>query len=139
MTARTTTAFGIHSLPSEPATRSVEPVDGRRGRLQDQSAQPAHTNDIASVTTMSATRVKTTTLPLIAPRTMPRIRTPTTTRDADLLALALHQRRGDDVRDAIIAPIDRSMPPEITTIAWATAASASGRTAIARPWMPVAP
>ena len=28
--------------------------------------------------------------------------------------------------NAIIAPIERSMPPEMTTIAWATAARASG-------------
>ena len=40
---------------------------------------------------------------------------------------------------AIIDPIDRSRPPEMTTIAWATAARASGRTEIARPWMPVTP
>ena len=40
---------------------------------------------------------------------------------------------------AIIEPIDRSIPPEMTTMAWATAASASGSTAIARPWMPGSP
>jgi hypothetical protein len=40
---------------------------------------------------------------------------------------------------AIIDPIERSIPPEITTIAWAVAASARGRTAFARAWTPVGP
>ena len=40
---------------------------------------------------------------------------------------------------AICEPTDRSMPPEMTTIAWATAARASGRTEMARPWTPVTP
>ncbi len=34
---------------------------------------------------------------------------------------------------AMIDPIERSIPPEMTTIAWATAASARGSTEIARP------
>jgi hypothetical protein len=40
---------------------------------------------------------------------------------------------------AIIDPIDRSMPPEMTTMAWATAARASGSTEMPRPWMPGTP
>ena len=40
---------------------------------------------------------------------------------------------------AIIEPIERSIPPAITMTAWATAASARGRTEIARPWMPATP
>ena len=40
---------------------------------------------------------------------------------------------------AIIEPTDRSMPPEMTTMAWATAANASGRAPIARPWIWAAP
>ena len=38
---------------------------------------------------------------------------------------------------AIIEPIERSIPPEMTTTAWATAASASGRTEIAEALDPV--
>ena len=38
---------------------------------------------------------------------------------------------------AIIEPTDRSIPPEITTMACATAARASGRAEMARPWTPV--
>ena len=40
---------------------------------------------------------------------------------------------------AIIEPIDRSIPPAMTMIAWAIAASASGMPEIARFWTPVAP
>ncbi len=40
---------------------------------------------------------------------------------------------------AIIAAIERSMPPEMTTIACATVASASGAAAMDRAWMPVGP
>ena len=40
---------------------------------------------------------------------------------------------------AIIDPIERSIPPEMTTTAWATAASASGSTEMPRPWSAVAP
>ena len=41
--------------------------------------------------------------------------------------------------NAIIEPIERSIPPEITTMAWATAASARGSAPMARPWIPCAP
>ena len=40
---------------------------------------------------------------------------------------------------AMIEPIERSIPPEMTTIACPTAASARGSTALARPWMPGGP
>ena len=40
---------------------------------------------------------------------------------------------------AIIEPIERSMPPAITTMAWATAARTSGRTDVARPWIGIGP
>ena len=40
---------------------------------------------------------------------------------------------------AISAPTERSIPPEITTIAWPTAANARGSSEIARPWTPVTP
>ena len=40
---------------------------------------------------------------------------------------------------AIIEPIERSIPPDMTTIACATAARARGSTEIARPWMPATP
>ena len=40
---------------------------------------------------------------------------------------------------AIIDPTDKSIPPEMTTTACATAARARGKTEIARPWSPGAP
>ena len=42
------------------------------------------------------------------------------------LGLVLHQDAAVTLVRAIIEPIDRSMPPEMTTMAWATAAIASG-------------
>ena len=45
-------------------------------------------------------------------------------------------------RTAAVTPVsdmieatDRSIPPEMTMIAWAIAANATGRTPIARPWI----
>ena len=52
-----------------------------------------------------------------------------TTATAELVALALHRGRRDTLVSAIIEATDRSMPPEMTTIAWAIAAKASGSTA----------
>ena len=40
---------------------------------------------------------------------------------------------------AIMAPMERSIPPDMTTMAWATAASARGAIEMANPWMPVTP
>ena len=40
---------------------------------------------------------------------------------------------------AMIEPMERSIPPPMTTIACPTAASASGSTALARLWMPGGP
>ena len=109
------------------------------GDFSTSSAHPAQTNDIASVTTMSGTRVTTTRLPLIAPRTRPRTSTPTTTAMPNSSLWPFIREAATTLVRAIIEPIDRSIPPEITTIAWPTAASASGRTEIARPWIPVTP
>src|SRR3954447_23162175 len=80
-TTRTVTAaFGIHSLPSGPPTRprshAAAPPPGAD---RTSRAQPAHTNDIARVTTMSGTRVRTTRAPFTAPTASPRMSTPTTT------------------------------------------------------------
>ena len=78
---------------------------------------------------MSGTRVTTTRPPLIAPRSEAEAEHADDDDDAELLALALHQRRPTTTLvSAIIEPIERSIPPEITMIAWATAARASGST-----------
>ena len=89
---------------------------------------------------MSGTRVMTTRLPLMAPEQEPEQEDADDDDDPELLGLVLHEDGGDDAREGHHrAPIDRSIPPEMTTIAWATAASASGRTEMARPWMPETP
>ena len=90
------------------------------------SAAPAHTNDIASVTTMSGTRVMTTSTPLMMPRIETQHEHADDHRDRERLGLVLHETAAVTLVSAIIEPIDRSMPPEMTTIAWATAAIASG-------------
>ena len=65
---RTTAALGIHSLPSDPHDEVHEPARrAAAGRWRARAGRsPAQTNDIARVTTMSGTRVTTTTEPLIA-------------------------------------------------------------------------
>ena len=80
MTSRTTSARGMKSMPRGPFTipvsQSAEPPPGD---FRTTSAAPAQTNDMASVTTMSGTRVMTTSVPLMMPRMRPRTSTPRTT------------------------------------------------------------
>ncbi len=75
----TTAALGSHSTRSGPFTRSLsQTAAAPPGVLRTRSAQPAHTNDIARVTTMSGTRVTTTRPPFTAPMRTPSSRTPIT-------------------------------------------------------------
>ena len=89
---------------------------------------------MASVTTMSGTRVMTTSVPLMMPRMMPRTSTPRTTGIANASDWSFIRSAAVTLVRAIIEPIDRSMPPEMTTMACATAANASGMAPTARPW-----
>ena len=109
------------------------------GPLSTSSAQPAHTNDMASVTTMSGTRVATTSAPLTAPSRRPRSSTPMTTTTPNSSLWPFIRVAATTLVSAIIEPIERSIPPAITTTACATAAKARGSTEIARPWTPAAP
>ena len=88
---------------------------------------------------MSGTRVTTTRLPLMAPRARPRNRTAITTTTPNSSDWPFMSVAETTLVKAINAPTERSMPPEMTTMAWPTAARASGRTEIARPWTPVTP
>ncbi len=100
MTSMITVALGIHSLPSGPDDEILEPLRrATAGRRPDESANPAHTNDIASVTTMSGTLVVTTSTPLTAPSDQPEQQRADHDDDRELFALALHQRRGHDARE----------------------------------------
>ena len=92
-------------------------------------AAPCQTNNIASVTTISGTRVTTISVPLSAPIAAPRSRTerttgadwPTVALSISWAALALHT--------AIIEVRDRSMPPAITATGMPKVASAKGESA----------
>ena len=88
---------------------------------------------------MSGTRVTTTTPPLTAPSTRPRRSTPSTTTTATSSGWPFIREAEITLIRAISAPIERSIPPEMTTMACPTAARARGRTEIARPWTPVTP
>ena len=135
-----TSALGIQSLPIEPVTMlRIQSADPPPGVCRTTSAAPAQTNDIASVTTMSGTRVMTTRAPLMMPRIRPRTRTPRTTGTANASGWSFMSTAAVTLVSAIIEPIDRSMPPEMTTMAWATAAIASGSAPMARPWSWAAP
>ena len=137
-TIRTIADLGIHSLTRDPRTRSLSHSEAAPpGAPRTSSAQPAHTNDIARVTTMSGTLVRTTRAPLIAPSTRPRASTDrTTTTPHSSLWPFIAVAQTTLVR-AIIDPIERSIPPPMTTTAWATAASASGSPPMARFWTPL--
>ena len=140
MTRRTTSARGMKSSPREPFTIPVsQSADPPPGEGSTTSAAPAHTNDMASVTTMSGTRVITTRAPLMPPRMSPRTRTPRTTGMAKASDWSFMRSAAVTLVRAIIEPIERSMPPEMTTMAWATAAMASGMAPTARPWSCLAP
>ncbi len=80
---------------------------------------------------MSGTRLMTTRKPLISPMTMPMSRTSSTTGTDSSGALRRSTAEITFV-SAMTEPIDRSIPPEITTIACPAAANATGREAIAR-------
>ena len=119
--------MGIHSLPSVPRTRSLNQVAADPlGVLRTRSAAPAHTKDMASVTTMSGTLVTTTSAPLMAPSRSPCRSTRRTTRTANSSLFPFMSAAAVTLVSAIIEPTDRSMPPAMTTIAWATAARATG-------------
>ena len=66
------------------------------GRCRTSSAQPAQTNDIASVTTMSGTRVRTTRRAVDRAEDEAEQQDAEDDDDAELLALVLHERRRDD-------------------------------------------
>ena len=136
----TTNAFGIHSLPSGPVARSLSHFAAPPpGAFRTSRANPAQTNPIARVTTMSGTRVTITRPPLTAPSTIPRPSTSSTTTMANSSLWPFIIVAETTLVSAIIDPIERSIPPLITTMACATAASARGRIDVARPWSGIGP
>ena len=81
---------------------------------------------------MSGTLVTTTSPPLMAPSSIPSSSTPMTiTTAVPSPGLSFMRVAATQLVSAIWALTDRSMPPEMTTTAWATAARASGSTPVA--------
>ena len=72
-------------------SRSASPPSRRPGDFRTTSAAPAQTNDIASVTTMSGTRVMTTSVPLIDAEDEAQDEHAEDDRDRERLGLVLHQ------------------------------------------------
>ncbi len=94
------------------------------GAPSTRSAAPCSTNSVASVTTMSGTRVTTIRMPLSAPSANPIASTKGTTKSAySSLAPAIMEAAVTLV-SAIIAATDRSMPPAMTTTVCAATAKA---------------
>ena len=140
ITTSTIAAFGIHGFPKGPITRFRSHGDAAPpGASRTSRAQPAHTNDMASVTTMSGTRVMTTRAPLVVPITTPRSNTPTTTPTPNASLWPSIRLAAMTLVSAMTEPIDKSSPPAMTTTAWATAANARGRIEIPRPCTPARP
>ena len=100
MTTSTTNAFGAHSLTERPTTRLVSHAAASPpGDVWTSRAKPAHTNDIASVTTMSGTRVSDDQAAVDRAEHEAQDQHADDDGDADVLALALHLRCRDDARE----------------------------------------
>ena len=90
-----TAALGIHSLPIDPVTSSLSQLaEPPPGVLRTRRAQPAHTKDIASVTTMSGTRDDDQGA-VDGPEAQTQQEHAQRHDDADLLGLVLHEHGRD--------------------------------------------
>ena len=123
-----TAPAGIHSEKTTPVPSAWNSAgDPPPGVRMISSATPPHTNDIASVTTMSGTPVSTISPPLIMPMTTPTSMRPTAiSSDMAKLSFSISDAASTLIT-ATITPSERSIPPEITITACAIAANASGR------------
>ena len=79
---------------------------------------------MASVTTMSGTRVTTMRMPLSAPSAKPSASTNGNDEQREFFAGAVHQHAAVTLVTAIIDATERSMPPAMTTIVCAATAKA---------------
>ena len=126
--AITTAPAGIHSLKTMPVpsawNSTGEPPPGVR---MISSATPPHTNDMASVTTMSGTPVITHRPPLIVPSSTPTNISPTAISSDVAKLWSSISDAASTLMIATITPSERSMPPEMTITPCAIAANASGR------------
>ena len=95
------------------------------------SATPPQMKPVVSVTMTSGTRETTTRSPLIAPIAAPAARIATASKSASPKLASFIVLAASTFATAMTDPIERSIPPEITTTACAAAAQASGNAAIA--------
>ena len=109
------------------------------GEDRTSRAKPAHTNDIARVTTMSGHARADDDRAVDPAEHQTEDEHAGDDRDTGRVGLAVHRDAATTLVSAIIDPIDRSIPPLMTMTAWATAARASGRTDVPRPWTGIGP
>ncbi len=95
------------------------------------SATPPQMKPVVSVTITSGTRETMTRSPLTAPMAAPAARIARASHSASPKLASFIVRAARTFATAITDPIDRSIPPEITTTACAAAAHANGNAAIA--------
>ena len=94
------------------------------GASRTSRAAPCRTKRVASVTTISGTRVTTIRMPLTAPSTSPMASTNGTTKSAYSSLAPFIIEAAVTLVSAIMAATERSMPPAMTTIVWAATAKA---------------
>src|SRR5918999_513706 len=131
-TKTATAAFGIDVEPTLPSARS-EKSSGTPppGISMIQSATPCHTNSIPSVTTMSGMRVSVMICPVkvLASAVSRSSRSENASAWRKLMSSMCFAE--STFMTPISEPIERSMPPEMTTTACAMAAKHSGNASIA--------
>src|SRR4051794_19592760 len=131
--SRITSAFGSQAVPTVSTVTRFWYLTGAPppGTSSTASATPAQTKSMASVTMMSAIRVTWMTKPVSAParnpnttstsettiarRNVPGVAAEPTAESPRLVTMYFAART---LTSAIIEPTERSMPPEMITIAW---------------------
>jgi hypothetical protein len=125
MIVMTMSALGKPWITTEPTIASRRNgAAAPPGEFRINSATPSHTKSIASVTTISGTRVMTISTPLRNPITMP---TASVIRMAGTPPIVSIRTAAVTEQTAIMEATDRSMPPTITTTTMAAVAKAKGQ------------
>ena len=124
-----------HSVMSVPVPRLRNSGGAPPPGLSSiKSATPPQMKPVVSVTMTSGTREIITSSPLTAPIAAPATRIAAASASASPKLALLIVLAASTFATAMTDPIERSIPPEITTMACAAAAQASGNAAIATDW-----
>ena len=134
--ARATTSriseFDSHSVMNVPVPRLRNSGGAPPpGFSSISNATPPQIKPVVSVTMTSGTRETMTISPFTAPIAAPAIKTAIARNSASPKLAFLIVLAASTFATAMTDPIDRSMPPEMTTTACAAAAKANGNAAIA--------